>query len=407
MKILMENAKHVLSVGLVVFLLAGCAAKPEPEKPRGQLDNVWHHYTQGMTALEKNKGDAAMRKFNRALQLQDAFSAALAGKSLAMAMRATRSDGEGYRKTDTEEALGLLDQAGKAADSARESFVYHVTAIRVYAMTKPDGWLGEAQDHHQSANALEVNEADLPYYQQRDAADYFMAVAWFREDFRQTEPLLKKVLAARSTGKWQGQAADLYKRVQKISLAAAHHTLSHVALKVAVLDEVGRGDVAALLVTELKLDTLFAGRIPVRSQEDKRKAVFTPADILEHPFRDEIMTIMKWNVRGLVPEYDATTQANLFKPQQAVDRKGLALILEEVIIKLLPGQEHIATENIGQRSAFPDVPATVGWFNAIMTVTTRGLMASTLSGEFRPNDPVTGAELLLAVFKLRGVMNIP
>ncbi len=114
---------------------------------------------------------------------------------------------------------------------------------------------------------------------------------------------------------------------------------------------------------------------------------------------------MAWNVRGLEPIYDQTTRANLFKPQQSVSRKELALILEEVIIRLT-NQPKIATESVGSTSRFPDVPATVGWFNATMTVVTRGLMKTSLSGEFRPNDTVDGSELLLAVFELRNVINI-
>ena len=54
----------------------------------------------------------------------------------------------------------------------------------------------------------------------------------------------------------------------------------------------------------------------------------------------------------------------------------------------------MATQNIGQNSSFPDVTETVRWFNAVMTVTTRGLMKPELSGEFRP-APVTGADLFV------------
>ena len=195
----------------------------------------------------------------------------------------------------------------------------------------------------------------------------------------------------------------MYEKVHKISRAASYHTLSGVALKIAVLDEVSRGDVAALMVSELKLDSLFAGRIRVRSQE--QEAEFTPADMLDHPFKDEVATIMKWNVRGLSPVYDSTTHAHLFKPQLTINRKELALMLEDVLIKIT-GKDKIASQNIGQNSPFPDVTSTVGWFNAVMTVTTRGLMKPELSGEFRPNDPVTGADLLLAVVTLRNVLNV-
>ncbi len=48
----------------------------------------------------------------------------------------------------------------------------------------------------------------------------------------------------------------------------------------------------------------------------------------------------------------------------------------------------------------------VAWFNAVMNCTTRGLMEPDISGEFRPDDKVEGAELILALMKLRNIMNI-
>jgi hypothetical protein len=51
------------------------------------------------------------------------------------------------------------------------------------------------------------------------------------------------------------------------------------------------------------------------------------------------------------------------------------------------------------------VGPTVSWFNAVMTVVTRNLMETTLAGEFRPNDPADGAEVLLATRVLKQRLN--
>lgn len=391
----------ILGISIVMATLAGCASTPEPLSP---MDNAWRHYARGMELLEEGKREIASSKFERALHLDEDFSPALSGKSLIVAMRAATQTEEAHRKADRDTALDLLKEAKGEADGPRERFIHHVTAIRVLTASKPGGWLGKARGHHQDALAVdELDETRLPYYRDRGSADYFMAVAWFGEDFRKSEPLLKKVLGSRKEGKWVGKADALYARVQRISRAAAHHTPSGEALRIAVLEQVSRGDVAALLVSELELDSLFAGRIPVKSRIGK--AEFTPADMLVHPFRDEIGIIMKWNVRGLEPRYDAVTRAYLFRPRATISRKELAFVLEDVLVKLL-NNERLPTEHVGQRSSFQDVPADAAWFNAIMTVTTRGLMEADLSGEFRPDDPVDGAELLLAIFKLRNVMNI-
>ena len=159
-------------------------------------------------------------------------------------------------------------------------------------------------------------------------------------------------------------------------------------------------------MTELKVDKLFAGRIPVKSQAESRAPEFIPVDVQDHPFRSEIETAMKWDMRGLVATHDSASRSWLFRPKEHVSRKELALIFEDVLIKV-SGDEGMATAMIGTpRSPFPDVPPEVGWFNAVSTVTSRGLMEPDLSGEFRPDDSADGPELLLGVFKLRHVLNI-
>jgi hypothetical protein len=84
----------------------------------------------------------------------------------------------------------------------------------------------------------------------------------------------------------------------------------------------------------------------------------------------------------------------------------MALILEDVLIKLT-GDEKIATAFFGhEKSPFPDVRKTSPFYNAVMNMTTRGIMEGELSGEFRVSDPVDGAEALLGIRVLKQKMNI-
>ena len=116
-------------------------------------------------------------------------------------------------------------------------------------------------------------------------------------------------------GKWHEKADKAHKRVDKIVRAMAGITVGDVGKQIAVKDSVTRADLAALLIVEMKLDKLFAGRIPVKSQIDKMMAEFTPADMLNHPFKEEVLTIMKWKVRGLSPD-TMETQRHIFSNQQ-------------------------------------------------------------------------------------------
>lgn len=409
-KTLRYGMRHGLGALLIIFLalafLASCA--PKKPVPVSVEDNPTHHYLQGMLAIEKGDYTLAGGKFDRALYLDKKFGPAWAGKSLVLAKKTADEKDAAHKEVDLKETFAALKKAKKYADSKEHKFSVYVTAMRVYTMVKTKGWLDESKDAYDAAMAIEgLNESGLPYYLNRDAADYFMGMAYYEaHDFRKAEAIFAKILSARGEGKWQGKANATYKKVQKIVRASANYTLTNTAANIAVKDEVTRGDVTALLVDELKIDRLFAGRIPVKSELAKMKADYTPADVVDHPFKSEIETLMKWKVRGLEPTFEPDTRAWLFKPQEPVARKALALSLEDVIIKLT-GDERIATVNLGSdKSPFPDVQPSAPWFNAVVTVTIRGLMEPELSGEFRPDDPADGAELLLAIFKLRQVLNI-
>ncbi len=395
--------KKIGIVWLILFLIVACAKlKPVPISIE---DNPPHHYLQGMEAIERGDLDEAERRFDRALYLDKDYSPALAGKALVLAIKSGKQGEKEHMAVDMKKAIDFLKKARKKANGDSQKFIYHVTAIRVYTEGHPKDWLGEAKDHYECALKLKkVNEADLPYYQTTSAMHYFMGIAYYRAyEFRKAEETLAKVISSKP-GKWHDKADNLYKKVQKIVRACGQYTLTDVAKKIAVKEQVTRGDVAALLIDELHLDRFLAGRIPVKS--NLPKVDFIPADALGHPFENEIVTVIKWNVRGLQVKYDSTTQAYLFKPQEPIKRKELAFILEDLLIKLT-GDESLATAYFGtEKSPFPDVPVNVAWFNAVMNVTTRGLMEPELSGEFRPDDYVDGAELILALMKLRNVMNI-
>ncbi len=56
---------------------------------------------------------------------------------------------------------------------------------------------------------------------------------------------------------------------------------------------------------------------------------------------------------------------------------------------------------MGNDSPFPDAPAGPYALNAIIVCATRDILAADLVGASRPDSPVTGAETLLAVRKLK------
>jgi len=403
----MHLSHRIVSVtaAATLLVLAGCGEKVKPVSP---TDNPQHHTVSGMELLEQNRIDDAISKFNRAIQLDDEFSRAYGGLSIAMAVKATANPDAGYSQVDVDKAVDAHKKSGKYADATPEDeLIGHINAIRYFTTLRSQDWFEDAADAFEDAKKIDrIDERKMPYYQGAEALDYYMGWAYLKHmDFQKARDAFQSVQDARRDGKWHPLALAAWKKTDRIVRAMSGITVGDVGKQIAMQDTVTRGDMAALFVDELKIDKLFAGRIPVRSQTPGQ-ADFTPPDITDSPFKIEVETLMKWHVRGLEPMFDKRVNAYLFYPSAPIHRKELALVLEDVLIKLT-GDQSIPTRFLGQQqSPFPDVVPSAPWFNAVQTVASRNLMETELSGEFRPDDEVDGAEALLAIKVLKQTMNI-
>lgn len=387
----------------LVWVVGGCAAKRVA--PISDEDNPAHHYLMGMEMIDKQDLQGAQARFERALVLDPKYAPAMAGKALVAAMKTGAEKDSEHQSVELKRALDLLDDADDEADGDSQKFSVRVTGIRVYTWAHPKKWIQDAEKQYKKAMGLKKVKADeLPYYRSMEAASYFMGMAYYKAyQFRDAEDALTKVMSA-SPGRWHDPASRLFKKVHKVIRASAEFTLTDVAKRIAVKEEVCRADVAALLVDEVHLDKLMAGRLGGPQKKDSQE--FVPADIRDNLFKPEILIVQKWGVRGLEPFYDKTSKAYLFYPDKPISRKELAFTLEDLLIKIT-GDNTLATKYIGQtNSPYPDVQPTSSSFNAVMNAVNRGLMEADISGAFRPDDNTDGAELLLAVMRLRNVMNI-
>ena len=386
------------------FLLSGCSTV-QP-KCTAVEDNPTHHYQIGMKALEDGNIAVAQEKFERALYCDENFSIAHSGMAIVYAEKVKAQNDAGFKGVEAGRVAEELKKARKQAGRPDQYFDYYTAVVRTDTIMKQKDWLADAEDAFKDGSKLSVDERNLTYYLGTEALPYFMGVAWLEgREYQKARDSFSTVLNAKREGKWHEKADKGWKRVDKIVRAMSGITLGDVGRSIAPKEAVTRADLAALIIDELKIDKIMAGRIPLASQST-RKAEFTPADMTSHPFREEVLTLMKWNIRGMEPKYDETTRAYLFKPADPVSRGEMALILEDVLIKLT-GDEKIATAYFGQdNSPFPDVRPTSSFYNAVMNMTSRSIMESELSGEFRVTAPVDGAEALLAIRVLKQRINI-
>lgn len=382
------------------LLMWGCG-KPEIRCASPE-DNPAHHYASGLSLIEKGDLKEADAKFERALYCDDGYGPAHGGLAITAARRAS----ETRSKEALKEVSKHLKAAYKGSATPEEEFAYRLASIRVHTALKDGDWLDDSEDDHKAALKLKVDERKLLYYDGREAADYFMGLAYIDgREFQKARDRFDSVLKSRREGKWHDPAEVSWKKTDKLVRALSGITLGDIGNEVAVMDSIGRADMAALLVDELKVEKLFAGRIPLL-REAQQKPEIAPVDMSSNPFRHEVGTIIRLGIRGLEPSFDKDAQAYAFRPSDPVTRKEFALALEDILIKLTTDGS-MASAFLGHgKSPFPDVLPSSAWYNAIMNVTTRNLMETELSGEFRPDDNLDGAEAILAIRVLRHRLNI-
>ncbi|MCG8531436.1 MAG: S-layer homology domain-containing protein [Desulfovibrionales bacterium] len=394
----MKQSLTIIAV-LCVALLVGCASKHAlPVSPE---DNPSNHFVQGMNLIDHKQWDTAAQRFDRALALNPDYAPAMAGKALILA-HSTESMPNDHKALEMERIHSLLSDGYSTAENDTERFLVATTAIRVETQAQGKNWLSSAERWYAKRNRLpNISEKNLLYYEARTAIDYMMAKAQFAAGkYQQTKTLLTLVINDKTT-RWHHTAGKLFAKTHKIERAIAHNTISNVSKAIATKDAITRADVAVLLVNELKLDYLFTKRLTLT---EKKTPDYVPADIVNHPLKEEILSVFSWHVRGLEPQFDTSTHAQLFYPSAAITRQEMALALEDLLIKITQ-DESLATKFIGQEnSPFPDVEPTQAAYNAIMNAVTRNLMENDLTGAFRPTKHMDGAELLLAVVRLRNAL---
>ena len=366
----------VLTVFCILFafgvMITSCA-KP-PRKPEAALDTPEHHVFSGNKLLEKGDYAGAQREFVLAMQLDKKYSPAYVGLGLAF----------GYQNA-FETAYENMKKAKSLAEKPDEKVTAHVGMIRLYSMERKEKWLDKAEDEFKDAIKLNPKSS---------AAYFYMGKAYkFAFNFGKAGEMFKKVLDIND--KYLVEADNEWKVVQKIQRAAPG---SLIGKKIALIEEITRGDVAALFVQELLLEKLYEKRTPKRFDtsfqapekkfEADRIVKAEPAtDIQAHVLRTDIETIIRMGVRGLEPSPD-----HKFFPNEKITRAAYALMIEDILIKV-SGDEKLATKFIGSKSPFPDLRNDLPYFNAVMVMTSRGVMeAKDLStGEFAPMGTVSGA----------------
>lgn len=374
----------VLTLGL---LLAGCGSRVQ--KPASLLDTPEHHTFLGNRLLEEGQAAEAGKAFEQALRLAPRYSPAHTGRAL---VRARGGDFPG--------AWASLEEAERRAENDGETIAALVGQIRVQTMghgdcvrrgtqCRPDdAWLGAAKKAWERVLGLDPKA---------QAAHYFMGEAYLAAlELEPAAGMYRRAVELK--GEYTGRADQRWAQLQKIQRALPG---TAAGKKVALVERLTRADAAALLVEELQIEKLYARRgaqTPPAFREPRGAAELPLAtDIAAHPLRGDIEILLRIGARGLEVDPDGS-----FRPDEPVNRASYAMIVEDILVRAT-GDNALATRFIGSPSPFPDLRPDLPYFNAVMVVTSRGVMeaGNVLSGEFAPLQPVTGADALLVIRKIR------
>lgn len=378
---------------MVALLAVGCGK--QPRQPQSMLDTPAHHVDVGMASLDKGAPHQAQASFDVALELDPDYGPALAGKGVALAAIGNWRDGEDY----------VDDGLDEAADPSEELFA-HVAALRAMTWATRNGQLAAETLLKRSDSVWKKGARLVEKNGGLDPAplDYYRGEACLQAlDMDCAENMFSRVLSANPSNQQYVERAEArWRAVQMIRRAALK---TNVGVRIALTEQITRADMAALLVEELGVGRLYEKTEPVGSEFLDAGAAASEGgavlqDVANHPLRADIEAVTRYGVRGLQPFHGGQ-----FKPDVALSKAEGAMILEDIIVRA-SGDDSLATRYIGRESPFVDVRPDHAFFNAVMLVTTRGLLATNArQGRFDPLAPLSGAEAALAVSALKMELN--
>ena len=370
-----------------VMLCVACGPKPLPQA--SQFDTAANHYGMGLDRLEAGDLAAATDEFDRARQLDPKFPGGYVGEALLCMMQ---GDFDGARA-----------QARKAIDRSDTFVDAHVALGRIVTQEglargrDTDDWLKEAMNSYGRAEDKGGSDSTIDFHR---GMSYLKA---FR--LGQAREALSLVVA-RKRGSLVTRANKEIESIQRIERAAPG---TDIGMRIALVPRIRRAELAVLLIEEFKLKEVIAKRRPATAdvsfrdpgQTPSATAQLTASDTDGHWAQRWTEQILAIELPGLELFPDGT-----FLPDEEITRANFAMVNQSVLI-LVTGEHSLATRYLGERSRFADVRGDSYAYNSIATNVDRGIMsAERITGDFRPTDPVSGAEALLIIRDLQNALRL-
>ncbi len=380
--------KKISVISLVfVFVFFSACSGPKERKAESVLDTPEYHYTQGKKYLDKDDLTNALREFNEAKSLKANFAPAYEGIAI------VEIEQKNFAQADENINTSLSEDGDWVPAMVAQGRWYSAQGEYEDAIDEFESALDDIDDSKSSFNKKEVRMDGLYHMgvAYKEWGQYIPAQTTFQNILEIDNTNVKASLAIKELAEYQAAVAGQ----------------SPVLQKIAKQKEVTRSDVAVLFVTELPLEKIFrkskrlesvqyrapdSGVMGKREEEKGPEAIATdvPDNHWARSFIEEALQV------GIIEKYPDGS----FQPDKKVNRAEFAKLIEHFMVKAYddPGLE---TQFFGSTSTFADVLNTSPIFNAVMLVSSRGIMPGFDDGTFRPLDAVSGAESLNIIRNLK------
>jgi tetratricopeptide (TPR) repeat protein len=362
---------------LLAVLIAGCAGV----KKESILDTPENHYNMGEKSLKAGNYQNALLEFTRAKDLKEDFYQAYEGMAIAYS------------------ELGDIKSAKESISKCEGYLRLKMTSYTPLYVAKGRVYLKE----NKFKDAMdEFEEAVDDFDEKTQKAEKVEAYIWLGKaqglnyDFEDSEKNLRKALELDPSNAWADRELE---EVSKLKRATAG--MSKEMLIVAKSSEMTRAEVAVLFALELPFDKIFRGNpagggfsTPSATEQTSGASPQTATDVPDNYWAKTYIDKVLGN--GIMEKYPDGS----FQPDKKINRAEYAMFIQSFLEKAT-NDPSLPTKFIGSESGFSDVPGSHWAHNAVMVVTTRGIMKAKLDGTFGLMDTVPGADAILVIRVLK------
>ena len=360
--------KKILLLIISILFFIGC--QHQKATPKNIMDSAENHIKTALRLIDENKFNEAKIHILRAKELNPDNS--MVYSTLYLITK---------NKNDLNKAKNLIK-------NKVDKYMCAIAGIRNANNES------EIINFYNKIYQINLNNVANIYYDE-SALNYYTGKRFYElNKFKQADYYLSKVYNFKYNSKFKEKARKLWQKVNRIIRDLEILQWNKDAQKIITKDKVKRVDAAVLLADELNLNKLLKGFF----KSYNNKEIMLPEDIIYHPNITQIKIFYKFNIRGLT---NIINNGKIgFFPNKPLNRAEFAMAIEDIIAKLKNDKSY-KTKFFGNKSPFVDVSKNAPYFNAVMNITSMGFLKANKYSEFRPNEPISGIDLIEAIIKIK------